>query len=335
MQYSNVNRVFIATIAVSAFLSTESGAQVPLNGYFIARKDCPAFQSFKKQTNPGSVTTAKDQSYNMLGKNSQAASHYLIKVPGVSPDRRWVAVDCGEHVQAVGGGQPPVEPPPGGNVDAQRYVLAMSWQPAFCETKPDKTECTTMTEDRFDASHFALHGLWPQPRTNIYCQVDNDLANKDKNRDWQSLPEPVLDPDTKTALDKVMPGTASLLHRHEWIKHGTCYNGEDADAYFRDSLRVMDAINTSPVRAFFAANIGREIQTSDIAEKFDEAFGAGAGSRIKVACARDGNRRLIVEITLGLAGDLSEQASISDAIFASPPTSPDCPGGVIDPAGLQ
>ena len=41
------------------------------------------------------------------------------------------------------------------------YVLAASWQPSFCETKPDKDECESQTGDRFDATHFAIHGLWP------------------------------------------------------------------------------------------------------------------------------------------------------------------------------
>jgi ribonuclease T2 len=329
MRYAAVLGICCAAIVTVSPVS--ASAQVPLEGYFISRKECPAFQSFKKQTNPGEIVTRKDMAYDLFGKNDAAASHYLIGVPGADPIRRWVAVECGQHVQLVEGENP--TNPPGG--DQPRYVLAMSWQPAFCEGKPEKAECATMTAGRFDASHLALHGLWPQPRNNIYCHVDSSLAAKDQNRDWQALPEPALDPATKAALDQVMPGTASHLHRHEWIKHGTCYDGGNAETYFRDSLRVMEAINASPVRDFLSANIGKEVETAELAGKFDEAFGAGAGSRIKVACERDGERRLIVEITLGLAGDLSSEAPLSGAILASPPTAPDCPGGMVDPAGLQ
>jgi ribonuclease T2 len=39
------------------------------------------------------------------------------------------------------------------------YALAISWQPAFCETLPRRRECREQTHDRFDASHFFLHGL--------------------------------------------------------------------------------------------------------------------------------------------------------------------------------
>jgi ribonuclease T2 len=330
MRHLNFACLLVAAAAVSA-----ANAQVRLAGTFTARKECPAFQSFRKHTNPGSVKTVKDQSYDLVGKNAQTADHYLIKVPGATPDQRWVAIDCGEVVSSAGGGETPAKPSSDGPANLPRYVLALSWEPAFCEGKPDKTECGAMTPDRFDASHFALHGLWPQPRSNAYCHVDNALIKKESEHDWAALPEPQLSLETKASLDKVMPGTMSLLERHEWLRHGTCYPGHDADAYFRDAVRLVDAINASAVRELLAANIGKTVETSDIAQKFDEAFGAGAGSRIKVACARDGGRRLIAEITLGLAGDLSSSASIPAAILASPATSPGCPSGVVDPAGLQ
>ena len=43
------------------------------------------------------------------------------------------------------------------------YVLAASWQPAFCATSAGqgKAECVSQTADRFDATHFSIHGLWP------------------------------------------------------------------------------------------------------------------------------------------------------------------------------
>jgi len=48
------------------------------------------------------------------------------------------------------------------------YVLAVSWQPAFCETRPRLPECRSQTADRFDATNFTLHGLWPRPRSRAY-----------------------------------------------------------------------------------------------------------------------------------------------------------------------
>ena len=55
-----------------------------------------------------------------------------------------------------------------------------------------------------------------------------------------------------------MPGIASCLDRHEWIKHGTC-SGLDADCYFADTLRLAAAVQATPHSAeIIAANIGRE-----------------------------------------------------------------------------
>jgi ribonuclease T2 len=88
------------------------------------------------------------------------------------------------------------------------------------------------------------------------------------------------------------------------------------------------------VRTLFADHIGQEITTTAIRDAFDDAFGAGAGARVKVSCTQDNNRRLITELTIGLAGDLDER-SMAEAIFAAPQTSAGCPGGIVDPVGLQ
>ena len=63
---------------------------------------------------------------------------------------------------------------------AEVHVLAASWQPAFCETRPAKPECLSQTEDRVDATGFSLHGLWPQPVDNVYCGVPPELRAVDE-----------------------------------------------------------------------------------------------------------------------------------------------------------
>jgi len=332
---------YYVSIRITAFafmfflLPLSVQAQIELTGYFIARTECPAFQSFRKQTNPGNVTTEPDHAYNLIGKNNHAASHYLIEMDA-EPNRRWVEISCGEHVVPVDeiintdhDTQDPDDTEP-----AERYVLAVSWQPGFCETHRSKPECINQTADRFDASHFSLHGLWPQPRNNIYCNVAPNVVAIDKNSRWADLPELVLEPQTREELNRVMPGTQSFLQRHEWIKHGTCYNGEPAEEYFVDSILLLDQLNETGVRDLFANNIGREISAEAIREAFDDAFGAGAGSRVKVSCQDDGERRLITEITIGLAG-IEEDLSMADALFAAPQTDAGCPAGVVDPAGFQ
>ena len=89
------------------------------------------------------------------------------------------------------------------------------------------------------------------------------------------------------------------------------------------------------MRDLFAANIGRELSVAEIRESFDEAFGRGAGERVRLACRDDGSRRLIVELTIGLRGDIPGGTPVAQLIAASAPTDEGCPGGIVDPVGLQ
>ncbi|QBR71853.1 ribonuclease T [Beijerinckiaceae bacterium] len=337
-----MNRILVAAgvFAISLCLD-RAAADVPLTGFFIAREACPALQSIRKETNPGAVQTEPNRSYPLLSKNKPAASHYMIEIAGAEPSRRWVAVTCGEHVVSADGSTPPPktsEEEGGGGLPSSKqpaYVLSVSWQPAFCEGKSDKTECKTQSAGRFDATHFTLHGLWPQPGSNIFCHVSPDLVAADKNKEWDKLPAPKLEAATRKSLEEVMPGTASNLERHEWIKHGSCFQGESADAYFSRALALMAQLNGSKARELFASHIGSEITNAAIKDAFDESFGAGSGDRVRVSCKRDGSRNLIVELTIGLVGEIDDEPSFAELVAASSPTDPGCPRGIVDPVGLQ
>ena len=256
--------------------------------------------------------------------NKAGGSHYRIRTDNGD---RWVATSCGDRV---------VRAAPTGPV-AAGYVLALSLQPAFCESTAGrgKIECATQTADRYDASHLSLHGLWPQPRDNVHCGVAAaDLDNDRSSTTWERLPAVELSPETRRRLDRVMPGTRSGLDRHEWIKHGTCYAGTQ-EAYFAASVRLVDEINATAVPTLFAAHVGREIEADAIRAAFDAAFGPGAGERVTVGCHSDGDRRLIRELLIGLAGTISPGTRIGDLMRAAPPRPDGCPGGIVDPVGLQ
>lgn len=318
---------------------THARADEPMRGNFTARQACPALQSIRKQTNPGNISLEPGRSYRLLARNKSDATHYRVVVDSAEPQQRWVTVDCGT-VDTAGAPPPPSEPrrrdadvrPTDGKLS---YVFAISWQAAFCEGLPDKVECRTQTDARYDATHFTLHGLWPQPRGNAYCGVDPQDIDADKSHRWEQLPATDLQPATRTALEKAMPGVASFLDRHEWTEHGSCFFEKSADAYFRREIALIEQINTSPVQKLFADNIGREIQTSDIRAAFDQGFGAGAGERVRVACKRDGNRRIIVEMTIGLRGDVVDNAPLAGLIAQASPTDAGCKSGIVDPVGLQ
>ena len=334
-----MHRSWLAALAVSILVPfAPAKAEEAMTGTFTAREACAALQSIRKQTNPGNVKLVPEQSYKLLAGNKPQPTFYRVQVEDAQPAQRWVPVSCGEvktgdgtAVVVPGAGKPGPAPSPGG----ASYVFAISWQAAFCEGLPDKTECRTQTADRYDASHFTLHGLWPQPRGNAYCGVARRDVEADKAHRWEDLPEPQLEPATRTALEKAMPGTASFLDRHEWIEHGTCFFEKSADAYFRRSVALIGEINASPVQKLFADNVGKQIDTSEIRSAFDQGFGTGAGERVRFACKRDGSRSIIVEMTIGLRGEVKDGARLADLIAAASPTDQGCKAGVVDPVGLQ
>jgi ribonuclease T2 len=212
-----------------------------------------------------------------------------------------------------------------------QYVLAISWQPAFCETAPSRTECRTQTRDRFDAANFVLHGLWPQRMD--YCRLPDTPALRDDDP-WRTLPAPTLAENTRKTLEQAMPGSQSYLDRHQWVKHGSCY-GTDADTYFQHALFMLEAINASAVRDLFAENIGRRLTQKQIRAAFDTAFGRGAGQRVRISCEQDGNRYLITELTIGLTGAIRSPRDLPRLLQAARPTGGGCDAGIVDPVGLQ
>jgi ribonuclease T2 len=328
---------FLAIVLSAASCPIAHG-QVRMEGQFVAEKDCKVVQSIKTKANPGDVSVSAGLRYVLIGKNRDDATHYWIRVPNAVPAERWVAVDCG-RVAELADAAPSVAQdraqPRAQTSSGNFYLLALSWEPTFCEGLPGKAECRTMTAQRADAWQFSLHGLWPQPRQNVFCGVGREHVEADEEHHWGDLPRIAISPETSAALDIVMPGTRSLLDRHEWIKHGTCYPVNSAEAYFRDSVRLTLSVNDSAVGAFVKEHAGRNIQSSDLRTAFDAAFGVGAGQRVRVSCKQDGSRQLISEITIGLKGDISGGASLARLIAASSPTDPGCPSGILDPAGLQ
>lgn len=314
-------------------------AYVSLDGYLIAEQECPAFVSIKKQTNPGDVKLTPDMAYELLGKNKSEASHYQVKIKGIAQTQRWVATSCGKLLFDCKEQKSAHDPGDdqgngddengGGQASSSEYLLAISWQPAFCQTHQTKNECETQTADRFDATHFSLHGLWPQPRGNVYCNVSNQHKNLDKNKAWSQLPALGLSDSTMTNLSQRMPGVASFLQRHEWFKHGTCYS-EHPEEYYVESLSLIDQLNDSLVRELFAANIGNSISAGDIRAKFDEAFGAGAGSKVKIKCSSG----MIGELWINLKGEIDADTKLHPLMQAAPDASGSCGGGIVDAAGF-
>jgi ribonuclease T2 len=97
----------------------------------------------------------------------------------------------------------------------------------------------------------------------------------------------------------------------------------------------MRALNSSAVQQLFAGHVGQFLSFADISKAFDQSFGAGAGQRVRMQCARDAGRLVISELTIGLTGNITQQSSLADLIAAAQPTKTECPGGIVDEIGQQ
>jgi hypothetical protein len=89
------------TLASAALLAALVGAQPalashPIAGSFVANRDCPAYQSFRRQTNPGEIAVRDGERYRALALNRPGGDQIRVIVPGAQPPERWVALGCGD-----------------------------------------------------------------------------------------------------------------------------------------------------------------------------------------------------------------------------------------------
>lgn len=354
-----MNRIVLsaAVAALCTVLANSASAQPRLEGYFIALSDCAANKK-KDSDNPGNIRLERLHAYEMLARNATPGTHYQVKVPGAPETKsRWVPMNCGAYAPkdsllvagASGGGSTGgggTQPAPSGlQPDSIEFVLAASWQPAFCQSSAGqgKPECTSQTPDRFDATHFSLHGLWPDDLDNkaifpCYCDRGAPVSCGGSQARDASI---ALSQSVRDKLAIAMPGTQSGLELHQWPKHGSCYEddktadtGADPDEYFTEMMVLIDALNASPVQTLFESRIGDSLTRAEIETAFDDAFGVGAANRVLIKCNGSGANRVISELWIGLKGDITPASDFGDLIQAAPPTATStndtsCAGGKV------
>jgi ribonuclease T2 len=327
------------TLALCAWTwSLPTPATVPVDGNLLADRDCPATVSIRQGDTADGVRLEPGRAYRVLGKNKADATHCQVVVEDARPPERWVALACGDLTErGATNGDPAaaqVGTAPAAAVPARSkpgaYVLALSWQPAFCELHRSKPECRSQAAGCTGASRFSVHGLWPQPRENTYCGVEPPTRRLDEAGNWSALPVLTLRPDTRKRLATLMPGYRSGLEQHEWYSHGTCY-GTDADAYFGHAMDLTSQVNASPVLALFVDHRGSYLSAARIRAAFDAALGSGTGDRVRLVCEQG----MIGELRLSLQGEIAEGTRIASLMQAARPSSPGCRGGNVDEPGLD
>ncbi len=305
-------------------------------------QECPAFNNLKHTQNTHGVHLDKEKKYTIL-------RHYkgqnLIVVKGEQPSQRWVDESCfhkhsdafnplnvrraGSKVLDIDDGFDQTQKYDNSKISKQN-ILTLSWHNAFCEMHRVKKECQrslfAFGRFKYREKHFVLHGLWPQPKDNIYCGVERHTVMLDKHKQWNRLPDIALNDEIKGGLQKVMPGVASSLHKHEWIKHGTCY-GTDANRYYKDAIQMVEQVNASRVGDFFKKQIGKRVTLQQVRAVFDRSFGLGAGKRVELKC----NKGLITELWLHIGAGSDDLGVL---LTQGKQTRSHCQGGFVDKAGF-
>jgi ribonuclease T2 len=336
-----MNKLIISTLMVVLPLSLM--AKKPAK-YEEATKTCEAFNNMKHTSNSNDVSLKVGTEYRILQENK---GQILILVEGERVAQRWVDEGCFSDMKTQESKTEPkkVEEKKGLSLSSllksiqgrgttqqmhkstsKQNLLAISWQNAFCQTHQYKRECKNMSSKDFGAFEFVLHGLWPQPRNNQYCNVDKKQVGMDKNKQWHRLNKLDLTSEVRSNLAKLMPGYGSNLHKHEWIKHGTCY-GTNASDYYADAMNLLTQVNSSKVGQFFKQNIGKTIRLEEVRKVFDKEFGLGAGKHVTMNCKRG----LVTELWLHLG---NKGNTLSELFKTGERPSRTCHKGRIDAVGF-
>ena len=325
--------LFASLLAALALCQTTAWAK----GEFIASDACEAYVSSKKLTNPDQAKLEAGKSYPLLSTNQPTNPDWFqVRVDTANPTARWVKAECGSASLANAASAAKTGGAAGAacglSGQADSYVFAVSWQPAFCESKPDKPECSITDPKVYQATHFTLHGLLANKNA---CGTNYGFCGevKVKPAEFCAYPAVGLSPEVRSQLAVVMPsvGSGSCLERHEWHKHGTCQSGTP-DQYYALATRLVHEFNDSGVAKFMAGRIGQQVSLQEFRDTLDQSLGKGASQRAKLGC-KDG---LLVDIYMNLPAELKPDSSLKDLLAQSAPAPADntCNSGFrVDPIG--
>jgi len=284
-----------------------------------ASMECQAYNDMKHKKNSHSITLKVGQSYSIVKRHK---GQYLTLIKGESPAQRWLEEKCFKkgNKRATASHVKKYDKKILNNIkNKTQSLLVLSWHNAFCETHNYKKECR---DNKNSKSHLVLHGLWPQPRNNVYCNLPQKIVSKDKHKQWRELPDLDLKPNTIKLLMSYMPGYVSGLHKHEWTKHGTCY-AKDENNYFFDALTLAREVDESRVGELFRAKLGKRITLAQIRKIFDTMYGVGAGKKVELKCKNG----LATELWIRLGG---KGAKLSELIRAGETTRSRCHEAIVD-----
>jgi ribonuclease T2 len=250
----------------------------------VAVMECEAFNDLAATRNSAQMRLEKGRHYDILRSYGEK---YMISVG--DGGRRWVERSCLKPSKREEGERAKLE----SSEVSLESLLAVSWHNAFCSTHSGRKECRPLYNRAKD--RLVLHGLWPQPKKRQYCGMSGDIVERDRKHLWGSLPPRSLSPDLKRKMLVYMPGYLSNLHRHEWVKHGSCYD-RNPERYFSDALSLVEELDRSMVGEYLRSNIGGKVTLRNIRKVFERSFGKGMGNRLSMLCKKGFLQELRINI---------------------------------------
>ena len=145
------------------------------------------------------------------------------------------------------------------------YMLAITWQPGFCEHVPyngKKPECDAMNSGALAAKTLSLHGLWPNKKE---CGTRYGSCD--------GAPFAL----TKETIDQVAPWMPNFYFErtfgaYEWNKHGKC-QALPPDEYFIKAVSAVRVVNDSEVGKIVLGNVGKSFRVGDFFDRVKARYG--------------------------------------------------------------
>ncbi len=301
----------LAALLLLAVAALDAGASESASGKFTAAQSCEAFASFAKRTNPGEVKVAAGSAYTVREITKVEYDWLRVEVPGAEPSLRWVQRSCGTPALAEQA-ERPVKAPSGGSEGGEScsianqqdsYVLAITWQPGFCEHVPyngKKPECDAMNSGALQAKTLSLHGLWPNRKE---CGTRYGSCD--------GAPFAL----SKETIDKVAPWMPNFYFErtfgaYEWNKHGKC-QALPPDEYFIKAVSAVRVVNDSEVGKIVLDNAGKRFRVGEFFERVKARYGDRVAASITLVCTQ---HKYLQEIRVALPLDFSTGGELPQLI---------------------
>lgn len=159
------------------------------------------------------------------------------------------------------------------------YLLALSWSPTFCLTRPNNAQCSGK------GYGFVLHGLWPQYDRGGWPQFCAGAAPLSEAERTQG-----------NALF-----VSEQLMKHEWQKHGTCA-GLGGAGYFDQADKALATVKIPS--ALEPSTVSQSLSQAAIVDLFQQANPGLPTDAIAVRC----NGPEVSEVWVCMTKDLAFRA---------------------------